>query len=541
MSTGVLPWEDMRRQLNLNTGFFETSQYTLDAQMRIIAGNWDGAGMSAGNLQYNFAFGNRLKELWSHMINNYESVVSACFGAYTAEYIEFKDVILTRTQQQQIDWGATVTDPNNGHRIIEPWKTILGDLMVTDENLSKYFSMMDAYYVPNALDLFKQLNCTSRAALASLFDISVNRGRYYPCITIVNEFELIDADEMLTDEQKEAEKIRLINERGNDTTNGINVTTWLERRTCMANQGGTYFGDVYEPETQFDINQEPALPEKVGGVGGFVKLGSVGVDKLYLGTSPIDSIFLGANLIGTAEQEPYYTSKVPNTQFRTNPNSYIGFEDSSISLEKGQKLWIDVQNWVACRTYYTTDGTTPTENSARYYDGLTFTSSCTLKVLNVSLSGIAEAIRTLTITVTPATYRYVHFIGHGDQTGVTTRLVEIEALEGVTNRLLNKVPLAGYEALNGGTIEVATDGAKLHSAGYPLWWGGEGIPTLNYDLGALYPIDTLNVTGYSPSADPRATQFKIYVSKDNASWKLVADYSANANFQPESGWNFSIT
>jgi hypothetical protein len=534
----------MRQAMLLNTGFFETSQRTLDAQMRIIAGNWDGAGVSAGTLQYNFAYANRLKELWAHMLNNHDSVVRGVFGANTALYDEFRDVILNRTQADQIAWGGTITDwtkPSpDGHRLIEPWKTILGDLMMTQQNLDKYFSMMDAYYVPNPLDLFKQVSCTSRAALASFFDISVNRGRYYPCITIVNDFEAIDARQDLTDEQKEAEKVKVINNRGNDTTNGITATTWKARRDCMAQLGGSYFGDAYNPETDFDINLEPALPEKVGGVGGFVKLGTMGVSNLYLGSSPVESIFLGANLVGKAEQTPYYTSKVPNTQFRTNPNSYSGFEDGAVTLERGQPLWIDVQNWVACRSYYTTDGSTPTENSARYYDGISFTESCTLKVLNVSLSGVAEPIRTLNITIAAPTYRYVRFVGHGDQTGVTTRLVELEALEGATNRLLGKLPMAGYTPVAGGNIAVATDGAKVHGSGYPFWWSGEGIPDLVYDLGANYKLDTLNVTMYSPTVDPRTSQFKVYVSKDNATWKLVADYSGNTNNQPESGWNFPI-
>lgn len=544
MSTGILPWPDMRKAINLNTGFFETSAYTLDAQMRVIAGNWDGAGLSAGNLQYNFGSADRLSELWGHMLNNYPAVVQGVFGSYTAEYDEFRTVLLTYTRANKISWGGTITDPNDGHDIIEPWDTILGDLMVTPECLAKYFSMMDAYYVPLPLDLFKQLNCKSRAALASLFDLSVNRGRYYPCITIVSDFDQIDADTTLSDEEKEAEKVRMINVRGNDLTNGTSgdtATMLSHRRNCMANQGGTYFGAVYEPETQFDVNQEPAIAEKAGGIGSFIKLGEMTIQDLYLGSTPIQSLYLGANLIANDDTEPYYTSKVPNTQFRTKENSYLGFEDGSVTLESGQKIWIDVQNYVACRTYYTTDGSTPTEASARYTDGLSFTQSCTLKVLNKSLSGVSEPIRTLNITIASSTYRYVRFVGHGDQTGVTTRLVEIEALEGATNRLAGLLPMAGYTAVAGGDIAVATDGAKVHGTGYPYWWFGEGVPDLQYDMGAEYPIDTINVTGYSPSFDPRTTQFTIYVSKDYSNWKLIADYSANTNNQPESGWNFSVS
>jgi hypothetical protein len=543
MTTGVLSWPDMRRAIMLNTGFFETNQYNLDDQMRIIAGNWDGAGMSAGNLQYNYAFADRLTELFVHLLNNHDSVVRGVFGTETALYDEFRTVQLTYTNAQKIAWGGTVTDPNNGHRLIEPWKTILGNLMVTPECYDKYFEMMDAYYVPNALELFKQLNCTSRAALASIFDLSVNRGRYYPCNTIVWEFENIDARTDLDEAGKEAEKIKLINLRGNDTTNGITATTWKQRREAQAYQGGDYWGSPYDPEVQFDINQEPALPEKVAGFGNDIKLGTIEAKNLYFGTTPIQSIYFGANLLGNAEIKPYLPATVPNTQFRTNPNSYLGMEGGAVTIEKNAKVWIDVQNFVACKTYYTLDGSDPTPDSTRYTDGITFGTSgaFTLKAITYNMSGVAEAVKTLAVTVNAfAGWRYVRFVGHGDQTGYTTRLVELQALEGATNRLLNKVPLAGYAAVNGGAIGVATDGARVHAPGYPLWWSAEGTPDLRYDLGAPYLIDTINVTGYSPAVDPRTTQFKVYVSTDNTNWTQVVDYSANATNQPEAGFNFPV-
>ena len=68
MSTGVLPWEEMRRLLNLNTGFFETSAYTIETQMPVTAGGWDDAGASFGNLQYNYGAANRASELFEYML-----------------------------------------------------------------------------------------------------------------------------------------------------------------------------------------------------------------------------------------------------------------------------------------------------------------------------------------------------------------------------------------------------------------------------------------------------------------------------------------
>ena len=102
----------------------------------------------------------------------------------------------------------------------------------------------------------------------------------------------------------------------------------------------------------------------------------------------------------------------------------------------------------------------------------------------------------------PKYWRYVRYIGHGDQTGVTSRLVEFQALQGATNRLLGKLPISG-QAPAVGNIAVATDGAIVHASGYPLWWSGEGIPDLIYDLGDWYEITSVKVVGYSPAGDPR--------------------------------------
>jgi hypothetical protein len=544
----IMSWTELKKRLNLNTGFFETSAYTLNTQMQVTSGNHDGAGMSGGNLQYNYGPADRLQELWLFMLNNHDAVVQASFGTNTAEYTEFDTMTRTYTRAERITWADGITDfsDGEGRALLEPWKSIFADLLIQPETIDKYLAMQDAYYVPLALDLFKQLDCDSRASLASIFDLNVNRGRFYPCNTLVIDFENIDADDVNfpTAFDKEAEKIRMINVRGNDRTNamGDSAQWFVQRRECQGNQGGDYYGSPYDPETDFDITQEIAIQEKATSLG--VNLGTMLVDNVFLGTSPISSIYLGANLLGS-EPEPYTTTKVPQTQFRTNDNNYQGIGAvTDLTLTSGQPLWIDVQNWMACKTYYTTDGTTPTTASALYHEQLSFTESCTLKTLTVSSSGVAEPVKTLNITIPVAStgYRYVRFIGHGDETGITTRLVELQVYEGGetgTKRLLDKLPINNYTAPNGGTIEVATNGL-IDASGYPYWWIAEGVPELIYDMGATYPIDTMRVCMSSPVADPRQTQFKVYVSTDNVTWDLVEDYSANTTVQPNEGFIFTI-
>ena len=736
MTTGVLPFDDLKKKVHLTTGFFETSQTTEDAQMYVTSGNHDQAGLSIGNLQYNFGPADRAQEWFKYMIDNHVSIVNAAFGANTTELNEFKNVINTYTRANRITWGDSISALVNGEKraLQAPYKDAFGTMLISAEGKAKYYSMKDAYYWTPSYELFRHLTCSSRAALASLFDTYVNKGRYYPVNLIMADFDAIDANGALSAAEKEAQKIYAINYRGN-YDNAVKPTPnawdgsidqnifWHGdgvddgRRGCMANQAGVYYGATYNPQTQFDINQEPATDEKIGAEPINVNLGNIAVDNIFLGTTQITKLYLGATLLGGGAVSPVYSSRVPTTQFRTNAGSYAGIADqSNVSLDSGQPLWIDCQEpFVGCRTYYTTDGSEPTTASNLYNDALSFDASTTLKVKTISVFDIAAATKTLNVTVaaasttsispstaiqnsipitvtltnnlgntiyyklgtgvqqtytgpftvnqstagvgstqilvtywstgetektitydtsgaipaapvvnavagnnqvalswaatanttsytvyrstasgtlgtiltgtqwmtgtswndttavngttyyytvqagnygnptnslqkaaTPAapqqqTYRYVRVQGYGDQTGGTTRIVEFMAMEGATNRLLNVLPMAGYATVNGGAIGVATNGAIVHAAGYPLWWSGAGIPVLTYDLGAAYAIDTLTYVGYSPSFDPRTTKFKLFVSTNNVDWLQVTDQSLNATNQPEAGFSYAVS
>ena len=562
MTTGVLPWDELVKKLNLNTGFFETSNIELEKQMRVIAGNYDGAGISAGNMQYNFGTADRLTELFNHMFNNYESKVADAFGGYTEDFQTFKTVCTTYTRAQKVAWGnsISITDANpnlNLRKVQKTWETLIGNLMLVPECYAKYVQMMDTYYLQDSLFVFRQMSCTSRMALASFFDVVINKGRYYPVNSLQVKFDEIDANNALSDAEKEAQKIWQINYMGNQEVNALNDTSssgFKPRREAMGNQAGDYFGLAYNPKEDFDINQEPALLEKMGvqpqeeQPQENVPLGIINVEDLCLGNKAVTSLSIGANVSqNTQVVDPFTTNKAPQTQFRTNPNSYAGIGAvTSLTLDENQPLWVDVQNYVACRTYYTTDGSEPSTQSSLLSGGLTFTKNATLKAKSISIFGVAEATKTLEITVKavaptiPEFWRYVRYTGHGDQTGVTSRLVELQAMQGATNRLLNKLPMAGYTAPASGNIAVATDGAIAHSAGYPFWWSGEGIPVLTYDLGDWYALTQIKVVGYSPNTDPRQTQFVIEVSADNAKWYTVADYRNNTTPQPEAGFGFAV-
>ena len=259
MTTGVLPWDELVKKLNLNTGFFETSNIELEKQMRVIAGNYDGAGISAGNMQYNFGTADRLTELFNHMFNNYESKVADAFGGYTEDFQTFKTVCTTYTRAQKVAWGnsISITDANpnlNLRKVQKTWETLIGNLMLVPECYAKYVQMMDTYYLQDSLFVFRQMSCTSRMALASFFDVVINKGRYYPVNSLQVKFDEIDANNALSDAEKEAQKIWQINYMGNQEVNALNDTSssgFKPRREAYGKSSGRLFWTCLQSKRRF--------------------------------------------------------------------------------------------------------------------------------------------------------------------------------------------------------------------------------------------------------------------------------------------------
>lgn len=245
-----------------------------------------------------------------------------------------------------------------------------------------------------------------------------------------------------------------------------------------------------------------------------VKLGALQIQKIYAGNDLLFEI-------------PAPDAIKPIT----TPRPAAGTYDSA------QTVWLDVNE--AGVTYYSIDGSEP---SIQYIDGILLDGTTTLKYFTVDLAGNAEDVKTAVYTISSG-WRYIRYQGFGDSaSAATSRLVELQAIEGATNRLLNKTPISGEPVSAGAAIGAATDGNIVMTSGtYPLWWNGSGIPTLTYDLGAAYPIDTLKLWMFSTVNDPRQTKFKLLISKDNAEWFTVADKSLNTEVQPADGWAFVVS
>jgi hypothetical protein len=270
-----------------------------------------------------------------------------------------------------------------------------------------------------------------------------------------------------------------------------------------------------------------SLPLNGTNKGGFI------LDNVKLGTLQVDKIYVGDTLNWQYEAPD---TQAPVTEVYPNP------EDAALTHYAGTKVWFEVNE--AADTYYTLDGTTPTEASTLFVEPFVLNETTTLKYFSVDTSGNKEAVKTTVFDITGTSgYRYVRVQGYGDQTGIVTRIIELEALEAATgtNLLAGLLPISGEAANSPNTVAHCTNGIKEQStANQVYWWIAEGIPNLIYDLGSSKNIEQINYIGYSPSTDGRTTQFIIYVSNDNTNWTTVTDYSGNTTVQPPEGFGFIV-
>lgn len=131
-------------------------------------------------------------------------------------------------------------------------------------------------------------------------------------------------------------------------------------------------------------------------------------------------------------------------------------------------------------------------------------------------------------------WRYLKIQGYGSvEEPATTRMVEVEAWEGATNRMSAATILSNDAINTGGVIGTIKDGIKT-SSGYPVWWTATPNANVVVDLGAQIALTKLNYYSYSVSGVQRANRFKILASNTNngTDWVTLWDMSANTTAQP---------
>jgi hypothetical protein len=158
----------------------------------------------------------------------------------------------------------------------------------------------------------------------------------------------------------------------------------------------------------------------------------------------------------------------------------------------------------------------------------------TVRAANYGGYGALSDQAVATPNAAPSGWRYLKIIGYGSvQEPATTRMIEVEAWEGATNRMAAATILSNDAINAGGLIGTIKDTIKTTS-GYPIWWTATPNANVVVDLGAVRPLTSLAYYSYSTASVPRANRFKIQGSNTNngIDWVDLWDASANVTVQP---------
>jgi hypothetical protein len=247
---------------------FETSTLAPDCY-GVVAGNFDGAGISFGAIQWNLG-SQTLQPILLSMINNYESVTKTAFQ-YSVDpsyYNTFKTVITTYSVSDQITWGDSISNPSNKHLLIEPWKSYFNALGITSQCIALELNATQ-WYFDLALQFFDQYATYapvpviySKRAYALFFDIAVQQGGISTTTRnlILYGFDQIDTVGK-TAGQIETEKMVIIANAVADAVNPTWQASVRERKLSIANGSGTLvsYGGWYVDTNDYDLNLEAAF------------------------------------------------------------------------------------------------------------------------------------------------------------------------------------------------------------------------------------------------------------------------------------------
>jgi hypothetical protein len=238
------------------TGTFETDS---EDGFGVVAGNFDGQGISFGILQWNLGQGTLQPLLKSLIITNRADMLNIFRGK-----VVDLDVMLSQPIQKQISWGDSISAMNrcgSKNQVIEPWKSMfkqLGALPACQEAqmkmCKKYFDWADP-----RMNTY-QLN--SERGYALLFDIVVQNGG----ISDSTYYKILDKYSQPSEsDDLETEKMKIIAEQVAQASR-IDQTHkqdpyWIQkdvrsRKMCIATGQGIVHG-VTVNLSDFDLELTP--------------------------------------------------------------------------------------------------------------------------------------------------------------------------------------------------------------------------------------------------------------------------------------------
>jgi hypothetical protein len=165
----------------LETAFSVTSGFeTSGDRFQQVTGNFDGAGISFGPVQWNFK-SKTLAPLFRKFEETDETALRACF----TDEIDYEDwlKVLDLPVDQQIEWANNISTGRGGHDVVQPWKGYLQAVgrvekfrtIMVEQALRKYGArLLEA--VKYLQGLKPGIEIDHLRCLCSLYDLVIQQG-----------------------------------------------------------------------------------------------------------------------------------------------------------------------------------------------------------------------------------------------------------------------------------------------------------------------------------------------------------------------------
>jgi hypothetical protein len=238
------------------TASFETGQPFPNC-FGVIAGNFDGQGLSFGALQWNIGQGT-LQALWQSMREKHPDAMEKVLGSKCSEFV----AVLKKTKAEQSEWAKSLqyTTEVRGRRVwrvVDEWKKPLQELGKTEEMIKLQVESAQVRY-NIARSNCRHFELTTERGVALMFDINVQNGKVNRSGAgdrIFSDYMKIPAE--LSDEEKQVEKMKIIATRRSE----VSHPRWREdvkaRKMTIALGEGTVHGRNYDLKADYNIPLKP--------------------------------------------------------------------------------------------------------------------------------------------------------------------------------------------------------------------------------------------------------------------------------------------
>lgn len=259
----LLTYDELKEQALALTALMETSTGYPYAY-GVSAGNFDGAGMSFGAIQFNIK-SDTLQSILKSMFNTYRTVTKTAWH-YSSDPTPFNnmDYYVNRASKSSfMNWANSISSSSNKHKLKEPYATYMKNMGITKECIALQVKHAESYF-NQALKYFNDFGLWSRRGFALMFDIAVQSWSIASSTKslILSDFAKISKTGK-TDAQIEQAKLVIIANRRGDAVSSRWRSIWKQRKLAIANGSGTVYGSLKVDTNKYNMILEPAFSNNV--------------------------------------------------------------------------------------------------------------------------------------------------------------------------------------------------------------------------------------------------------------------------------------